>query len=63
MRLRQVLIAPHQSELLAVAIKWYNLPSVATPNGRSSTLVLYYHHRLRINLKLSYGRMVYMALP
>ena len=49
-------IAPHQFELLA------NLPSVATPNGQAAFLFLL-TSSLAPLIKLSYGRMVYMALP
>ena len=56
-------IAPHQFELLAVAINTgTNLPSVATPNGQAAFLFLL-TSSLAPLIKLSYGRMVYMALP
>jgi len=56
-------IEPHQFELLAVAINTgTNLPSVATPNGQAAFLFLL-TSSLAPLIKLSYGRMVYMALP
>ena len=56
-------ITPHQFELLAVAINTgTNLPSVATPNGQAAFLFLL-TSSLAPLIKLSYGRMVYMALP
>ena len=63
MRLQLASIAPHQFELLAVAINTgTNLPSVATPNGQAAFLFLL-TSSLAPLIKLSYGRMVYMALP
>lgn len=56
-------ITPHQFELLAVAINTgTNLPSVATPNGQAAFLFLL-TSSLAPLIRLSYGRMVYMALP
>ena len=56
-------IAPHQFELLSVAINTgTNLPSVATPNGQAAFLFLL-TSSLAPLIRLSYGRMVYMALP
>ncbi|MGL6295304.1 MAG: SLC13 family permease, partial [Plesiomonas sp.] len=52
-----------QFELLAVAINTgTNLPSVATPNGQAAFLFLL-TSTLAPLLRLSYGRMVIMALP
>lgn len=52
-----------QFELLAVAINTgTNLPSVATPNGQAAFLFLL-TSTLAPLLRLSYGKMVYMALP
>ncbi|NBI12705.1 Na(+)/H(+) antiporter NhaB [[Haemophilus] felis] len=57
------LISLHQYELLAVAINTgTNLPSVATPNGQAAFLFLL-TSSLAPLIGLSYGRMVYMALP
>lgn len=56
-------ISPAQFELLAVAINTgTNLPSVATPNGQAAFLFLL-TSSLAPLIRLSYGRMVYMALP
>ena len=56
-------IAPHQFELLSVAINTgTNLPSVATPNGQATFLFLL-TSSISPLIRLSYGRMVYMALP
>lgn len=56
-------ISPHQFELLAVAINTgTNLPSVATPNGQAAFLFLLTSSIAPL-IRLSYGRMVYMALP
>lgn len=61
--LQSGLISPHQYELLAVAINTgTNLPSVATPNGQAAFLFLL-TSSLAPLIRLSYGRMVYMALP
>ncbi|WP_373779105.1 sodium/proton antiporter NhaB [Glaesserella sp.] len=52
-----------QFDLIAVAINTgTNLPSVATPNGQAAFLFLL-TSSLAPLVKLSYGRMVYMALP
>ncbi len=57
------LISHHQYELLAVAINTgTNLPSVATPNGQAAFLFLL-TSALSPLIRLSYGRMVWMALP
>lgn len=57
------LITRDQFDLLAVAINTgTNLPSVATPNGQAAFLFLL-TSALAPLLRLSYGRMVYMALP
>ncbi|EIJ71800.1 sodium/proton antiporter NhaB [Pasteurella bettyae] len=56
-------ISLEQFELLAVAINTgTNLPSVATPNGQAAFLFLL-TSSLAPLIRLSYGRMVYMALP
>ena len=50
-------------DLLAVAINTgTNIPSVATPNGQAAFLFLL-TSALAPLIRLSYGRMVYMALP
>ncbi|STU69825.1 sodium/proton antiporter [Klebsiella pneumoniae subsp. ozaenae] len=52
-----------QFEMLAVAINTgTNLPSVATPNGQAAFLYLL-TSALAPLIRLSYGRMVWMALP
>lgn len=52
-----------QFDMLAVAINTgTNLPSVATPNGQAAFLFLL-TSALAPLVRLSYGRMVYMALP
>lgn len=57
------LISQNQYELLAVAINTgTNLPSVATPNGQAAFLFLL-TSSLAPLIRLSYGRMVVMALP
>ncbi|EKT56268.1 sodium/proton antiporter NhaB [Providencia sneebia] len=57
------LISYNQYELLAVAINTgTNLPSVATPNGQAAFLFLL-TSALSPLIRLSYGRMVWMALP
>jgi NhaB family Na+:H+ antiporter len=49
--------------LLTIAINTgTNLPSVATPNGQAAFLFLL-TSALAPLIRLSYGRMVYMALP
>ncbi|WP_115718089.1 sodium/proton antiporter NhaB [Gallaecimonas mangrovi] len=56
-------ITRDQFDLLAVAINTgTNLPSVATPNGQAAFLFLL-TSALSPLLRLSYGRMVWMALP
>lgn len=56
-------ISRDQFDLLAVAINTgTNLPSVATPNGQAAFLFLL-TSALAPLLRLSYGRMVFMALP
>jgi NhaB family Na+:H+ antiporter len=56
-------ITRDQFDLLAVAINTgTNLPSVATPNGQAAFLFLL-TSALAPLIRLSYGRMVYMALP
>jgi len=56
-------ISAGQFELLAVAINTgTNLPSVATPNGQAAFLFLL-TSALAPLIRLSYGRMVWMALP
>ncbi|QIM67903.1 Na(+)/H(+) antiporter NhaB [Basfia succiniciproducens] len=57
------IISLEQFELLAVAINTgTNLPSVATPNGQAAFLFLL-TSSLAPLIRLSYGKMVYMALP
>ncbi|MEG9487641.1 sodium/proton antiporter NhaB [Mannheimia indoligenes] len=52
-----------QFDLISVAINTgTNLPSVATPNGQAAFLFLLTSSFAPL-IKLSYGRMVYMALP
>ena len=61
--LQQGTISLPQFELLAVAINTgTNLPSVATPNGQAAFLFLL-TSALAPLIRLSYGRMVWMALP
>jgi NhaB family Na+:H+ antiporter len=56
-------ITRDQFDLLAVAINTgTNLPSVATPNGQAAFLFLL-TSALAPLIRLSYGRMVIMALP
>lgn len=56
-------VSPQQFEMLAVAINTgTNLPSVATPNGQAAFLFLL-TSALAPLVRLSYGRMVWMALP
>ena len=56
-------ITREQFDLLAVAINTgTNLPSIATPNGQAAFLFLL-TSSLAPLIRLSYGRMVYMALP
>ncbi len=61
--LMEGIITREEFELLAVAINTgTNLPSVATPNGQAAFLFLL-TSTLAPLLRLSYGKMVYMALP
>ncbi len=61
--LRSGAITRDQFDMLAVAINTgTNIPSVATPNGQAAFLFLL-TSALAPLLRLSYGRMVYMALP
>ncbi|MGH8194635.1 MAG: sodium/proton antiporter NhaB [Woeseiaceae bacterium] len=56
-------ISRDQFEALAVAINMgTNIPSVATPNGQAAFLFLL-TSAIAPLIRLSYGRMVYMALP
>jgi NhaB family Na+:H+ antiporter len=56
-------ITREQFDLLAVAINTgTNIPSVATPNGQAAFLFLL-TSALAPMIRLSYGRMVWMALP
>lgn len=56
-------ITRDQFDMLAVAINTgTNLPSVATPNGQAAFLFLL-TSALAPLLRLSYGKMVYMAIP
>ena len=56
-------ISKEQFEMLAVAINTgTNIPSVATPNGQAAFLFLL-TSALAPLIRLSYGRMVWMALP
>ena len=56
-------ITPQQLHQLAVAINTgTNIPSVATPNGQAAFLFLL-TSTLAPLIRLSYGRMVWMALP
>ncbi len=57
------IIDRQQFDMLAVAINTgTNIPSVATPNGQAAFLFLL-TSALAPLIRLSYGRMVYMALP
>lgn len=61
--LQQGIITRAEFDLLAVAINTgTNLPSVATPNGQAAFLFLL-TSALAPLIRLSYGKMVYMALP
>lgn len=61
--LLQGIISREQFDLLAVAINTgTNLPSIATPNGQAAFLFLL-TSALAPLIRLSYGRMVFMALP
>ena len=56
-------LSREQFETLAVAINTgTNLPSVATPNGQAAFLFLL-TSAIAPLVRLSYGRMVWMALP
>jgi NhaB family Na+:H+ antiporter len=56
-------ITREQFEMLAIAINTgTNLPSVATPNGQAAFLFLL-TSALAPLIRLSYGKMMYMALP
>jgi Na+/H+ antiporter NhaB len=64
---KQAIISGHMSrehfETLAIAINTgTNLPSVATPNGQAAFLFLL-TSAIAPLIRLSYGRMVWMALP
>ncbi|RMH36820.1 MAG: sodium/proton antiporter NhaB [Nitrospirae bacterium] len=61
--LQEGIIDRDQFDLLAVAINTgTNIPSVATPNGQAAFLFLL-TSSLAPLIRLSYGRMVWMALP
>lgn len=61
--LQHGLISPQQFQRLAIAINaGTNLPSVATPNGQAAFLFLL-TSAIAPLIRLSYGRMVLMALP
>lgn len=61
--LQQGIITRDEFDMLAVAINTgTNLPSVATPNGQAAFLFLL-TSALAPLIRLSYGQMVYMALP
>lgn len=61
--LHQGVITRDQFDLLAVAINTgTNIPSVATPNGQAAFLFLL-TSTLAPLIRLSYGRMVWMAFP
>lgn len=61
--LQAALITREQFDLLAVAINTgTNIPSVATPNGQAAFLFLL-TSALAPVIRLSYGGMVWMALP
>jgi len=56
-------ISQHQFDLIAIAINTgTNLPSVATPNGQAAFLFLL-TSAIAPLVRLSYGRMVWMAIP
>jgi len=56
-------LSREQFEILAIAINTgTNLPSVATPNGQAAFLFLL-TSALAPRIRLSYGRMVILALP
>ena len=57
------IISREMFDLIAVAINvGTNLPSVATPNGQAAFLFLLTSAFAPL-IRLSYGKMVYMALP
>jgi NhaB family Na+:H+ antiporter len=57
------LIAQAQFERLAIAINTgTNLPSIATPNGQAAFLFLLTSSVAPL-VRLSYSKMIYMALP
>lgn len=59
----QGVISREQFDLLAVAINTgTNIPSAATPNGQAAFVFLLTSALARL-IRLSYGRMVWMALP
>ncbi|MBE2897571.1 sodium/proton antiporter NhaB [Pasteurellaceae bacterium TAE3-ERU1] len=61
--LQSGVIGQEQFEMIAVAINTgTNLPSVATPNGQAAFLFLLTSSFAPL-IRLSYGKMVYMALP
>lgn len=61
--LQEGVISRDQFDLLAVAINTgTNIPSVATPNGQAAFLFLLTSSVAPL-IRLSYGRMVWMALP
>ncbi|UJF19846.1 Na(+)/H(+) antiporter NhaB [Vibrio sp. SS-MA-C1-2] len=61
--LQHGVITANQFDLLAVAINTgTNLPSVATPNGQAAFLFML-TSAIAPLIRLSYGRMVWMALP
>ena len=61
--LKQGNITREQFDMLAVAINTgTNLPSVATPNGQAAFLFLL-TSALAPLIRLSYGKMMFMALP
>ncbi len=61
--LRAGTLSRDQYEILAIAINTgTNLPSVATPNGQAAFLFLL-TSALAPRIRLSYGRMVWLALP
>jgi NhaB family Na+:H+ antiporter len=56
-------VTPAQFEKLAIAINaGTNIPSVATPNGQAAFLFML-TSALAPLIRLSYGRMIWMALP
>ena len=56
-------VSPEQFQKLAVAVNvGTNIPSVATPNGQAAFLFML-TSALAPLIRLSYGRMLWMALP